>query len=57
MSSRKASTRKSVAKVEIVSDSIDEVLEEEKQTPRSPANSPKGALKESVPAFDIEDVI
>ena len=32
-------------------------MEEEKLTPRSPANSPKGGLLEAVPAFDILEVI
>ena len=54
---RQSSTRKSAAKVDTVPDIIDEVLEEEKLTPRSPANSPKEGLLEPVPAFDIQEVI
>ena len=54
---RPSCTRKSAAKVDTVPDIIDEVLEEEKLTPRSPANSPKEGLLDPVPAFNIEEVI
>ena len=54
---KQSSTRKSAAKVDTVPDIIDEVLEEEKLTPRSPANSPKEGLHNPVPDFDIQEVI